>query len=149
MKSRFFKHLATLGPIGYFIAPGTIASLVTIFISLFLSKLVSNAYLQLLIICLFSTFAYIVIKKCRTQFGCKDPSQIVLDEVAGCLFAFYNLPSDINIYFWAFTIFRFLDITKIFGIAHLEKKCPGAFGILIDDIAAGILTNIIIHLIIR
>lgn len=46
----------------------------------------------------------------------------------------------------AFALFRFLDITKIFGI-HMLEKLPRPWGILMDDLVAGIYTQVIIRII--
>jgi len=47
----------------------------------------------------------------------------------------------------SFIIFRFFDITKLYPINKLEQM-SGGFGIMMDDIAAGLLTAISINLII-
>ncbi len=67
-----------------------------------------------------------------------DPKRCVIDEFVGvwatCLF----LPATWGWLLAAFLMFRALDILKPFGIRRLEKL-PGAFGIMADDLAAGLL----------
>lgn len=71
-----------------------------------------------------------------------DPSQFVMDEVAGqsivFLFAAFqaDLSHDIWILLTGFILFRLFDIFKPLGINQLEKL-PGKFGILFDDLLAG------------
>jgi phosphatidylglycerophosphatase A len=67
----------------------------------------------------------------------KDPSEVVVDEVAGFLLTMALLP-----YTWlslclGFFLFRFFDVLKPFPIKHLEKL-KGGFGIVMDDLLAGI-----------
>lgn len=80
--------------------------------------------------------------------GKKDPSEVVADEFAGqsitLIFAAF-LPFS-NIYILcgaAFLLFRFFDITKIWPANKLEK-CPHGWGILLDDIMAGIYAGLIL-----
>ncbi|RJX28116.1 MAG: phosphatidylglycerophosphatase A [Desulfarculus sp.] len=67
-----------------------------------------------------------------------DPGQIVLDEAAGMLAALYGL----NGLGWpilaALVLFRLLDILKPFPVGRLQRL-PGAWGVLADDLAAGLL----------
>ena len=67
----------------------------------------------------------------------KDPSEVVVDEVAGFLLTMALLP-----YTWlslglGFFLFRFFDVLKPFPIKHLEKL-KGGFGIVMDDLLAGL-----------
>jgi phosphatidylglycerophosphatase A len=77
---------------------------------------------------------------------------VVIDEVAGMWLALLLLPkiqrpNHIPMILLAFLVFRFFDITKIYPIKNLERL-GGGFGIMIDDIAAGIFTAIAVNLII-
>src|SRR6056297_340153 len=71
----------------------------------------------------------------------EDPSEVVIDEVAGMWVAMYNLPSGFGLP--ALFLFRILDILKPFPI-NLMEKLPGGTGIMADDIVAGIFVNIIL-----
>lgn len=76
------------------------------------------------------------------RFG-DDPSQFVMDEVAGqsVVFLFISfrgdLFADLGLLLGGFLLFRLFDITKPFGIKRVEKF-PGKYGILVDDLVAGI-----------
>ena len=74
-----------------------------------------------------------------------DPSRVVIDEVAGQLAAVVIIT---NVSWWsmlaAFFLFRLFDITKPLGIRRLEA-IPNGWGIMLDDLAAGILAALIIN----
>jgi hypothetical protein len=76
----------------------------------------------------------------------QDPSEIVLDEVAGCLITFCTLPLTPMTIIIGFILFRFFDIVKPFFIKQCENL-PGAFGIIADDIAAGVIAHGFLRLI--
>ncbi len=75
----------------------------------------------------------------------EDPRPVVIDEVAGTLLGFLFLPARWPVLIAGFLIFRFLDILKPFGIRRLEDL-PGGWGIMMDDLAAGLLTNLALHI---
>jgi len=89
------------------------------------------------------------------EFG-KDPGQIVSDEQAGQAVAYFGLftfGADISISWFSivlvtavgFFAFRFFDILKPSPVRNLEKL-PGVWGVLLDDIAAGIYANICLQI---
>ncbi|MCK6481532.1 MAG: phosphatidylglycerophosphatase A [Planctomycetes bacterium] len=73
---------------------------------------------------------------CRAA-GRKDPSSVVMDEVAGVLLALAFTPDPTPLQAaWGFLFFRAFDILKPFPGRRLERL-PGGWGILLDDLAAG------------
>ncbi len=76
--------------------------------------------------------------------GKKDPSCVVIDEVSGMLFALIGLPATAPIIITAYFLFRAFDMFKIYPANLLESK-KGSFGIMADDIVAGIYTNLVMH----
>ena len=78
-------------------------------------------------------------------FNRPDPNQIVIDEIAGMTVALYALPFDLITVGVAFTLFRAIDIFKPPPVGLFEKL-PGGLGVVADDIAAGIMTNLGIRL---
>jgi len=135
--------IATLGYIGYFPAPGTMGTLVTLPLLYLLLHLPAFYYAG--IVFGIAIGAYIAINKVITISDVKDPSEIVIDESVGILFACIGLSCSLDILAASFLLFRFFDILKPCGIAYFEKL-PGAWGILIDDIIAGVCANITIRL---
>jgi len=75
----------------------------------------------------------------------EDPSKVVGDEIVGQMVALMgHTPSFLTLSL-GFFLFRALDIFKPFPIRHAEK-IPGGWGIMADDLVAGILANILIYL---
>ena len=77
-----------------------------------------------------------------------DPGEVVIDEVAGQWLACLFLPPVIWLYGAAFVIFRMFDIFKPWPVDHLDKHGTGGLGIMQDDMAAGLYTLLILHIII-
>ena len=69
--------------------------------------------------------------------GCKDPQFVVIDEVAGQWIALLGCPFDLRHAAIALVLFRLFDITKPFPARQLESL-PGGWGIVFDDVAAGL-----------
>jgi len=135
--------LATLGPIGYLPAPGTMATLCTLpFIYLF-SFFAIPTSVYIVGICIAAIIAFKIIEKALEGFRQRDPSEIVLDEVVGCLIVFLAVPVTVPTLLAGFFLFRFFDIAKPFGIKKTELLY-GSLGVMMDDILCGILVNIIL-----
>jgi phosphatidylglycerophosphatase A len=71
------------------------------------------------------------------ELGRPDPGRIVVDEVCGQLLALAFLPAAWAPLAISFVLFRFFDILKPWPIRRLEKL-PGGWGIMADDIGAGL-----------
>ena len=82
--------------------------------------------------------------KAAPEWG-EDPSQVVVDEGVGFLFTASLLPTDIWTVIVAFFVFRVLDIIKPPPARQLEAL-PGGWGIVVDDVVAGIYGNLLIRL---
>lgn len=138
------KYIATLGFIGYMpIAPGTFGSAVAaLFFILFKPSTSSNIIFLLLIIPL----GVIASKEAEIMLGEKDSRHIVIDEVGGYSLSVLLLPDNLTTYIVAFFLFRFFDVLKPPPIRYIERSIPGGTGIMLDDLIAGIYTNITIQL---
>ncbi len=77
----------------------------------------------------------------------KDPKQVVVDEMVGVWIALLGMPLG-NIYYLlaGFVLFRFFDIAKPLGIREVEK-IGGGWGIMLDDVLAGVYANIVLQII--
>ena len=79
--------------------------------------------------------------------GQHDSSVIVIDEVIGYLTAVLFVPY----HFWnlvlAFVLFRFFDIVKPPPIRQIDRGLPGAWGVVLDDVLAGVFANLVLRLI--
>jgi phosphatidylglycerophosphatase A len=72
----------------------------------------------------------------------------VVDEVCGYLVAMFLVPTSMVNIILGFFLFRCFDVLKPPPIRSLERL-PGGFGIVADDLAAGIYSNIILQFITR
>ncbi len=137
MKS-IWTTLATLGPVGYMRAPGTCASALTLIVVYVFNMLhiSSSVYAATLTLALIAGWL-IITKALRHLKRSDDPKEIVFDEVLGCLLTFFAVPINWLTLLIGFVLFRFFDIAKPFGIRSLEK-IKGAWGILLDDLAAAL-----------
>ncbi len=134
----------TLGPYGYCTGSGTVATLITVPFALVLRIMLPSLWYGVFIVC-FTVISYFIIKRGLDFFEQTDPSQIVLDEVVGCFITFYALPLNLITIISAFLLFRFFDIAKCFGIKSCESL-DGAWGVLMDDVLAGIFANLSVRL---
>jgi len=143
-----YTTIACLGPIGAMYGSGTIATLCTIPLILIIYSLSIAPSIQLLIAAIAILLGRgIIHKACIALNNHDDPSCIVLDELIGCIITFYAVPISTNSIIMGIILFRFFDITKIAGISYLERY-PYGWGIVLDDVAAGILSNILLRMII-
>jgi len=145
----FWKVCATLGPIGYFPASGTFATFFTLPIIWFVRNNISHEWHYALVTISVAIITYLCIHNAQKAFpGKQDPSSIVLDEVLGAFITFIAIPNDIRWFILGFILFRFFDIFKVCGISKCEK-IKGAFGIILDDVAAALCSNILLLLVIH
>ena len=80
------------------------------------------------------------------ELGVHDHPGIVWDEFVGYWITMWALPSS---WIWVvagFVVFRILDIAKPWPISLLDKKVKGGFGIMIDDVVAGIIACLTLHI---
>ena len=138
------------------LAPGTFASLFTTIIFFYLFRFdISIEYFFILCLVMILVFAYSLyaIKNIENEFEQKDARQIVIDEVIGqsipILLIEYiaysqtqSFGADLYLYVASFFLFRFFDILKPFPIGYIDKNYKNSFGVLFDDILAGICTSI-------
>ena len=73
-----------------------------------------------------------------------DPSKIVIDEWVGQWISLLFLPITLINAVIGFILFRFFDISKLKPISYMEK-IQGGWGIMLDDVLAGLLTLIILY----
>jgi len=143
---RFILVLATGFGVGYSpIGPGTLGTLVAIPIYYFLSEIPSPIY-EITLVGFFFLSVW-VSENAERFFGKKDDQRIVIDEIMGFLVTMLRIPKTILFIIIGFLLFRFFDILKPFPIRHLEKRLEGGYGVVLDDVLAGIYANIILHVI--
>lgn len=127
------------------IAPGTLGTLLAIPIYYFLSEMSFPLY-ELTLITFFFLSCWIS-GQAQQYFGKKDDQRIVIDEMMGFFVAMLWVPQTPLFILVGFILFRFFDILKPFPIRRFEKV-GGGFGVVLDDVMAGIFANVILRLII-
>ena len=70
--------------------------------------------------------------------GQSDPQRVVIDEVAGQWLALLPVAQDLRFYAVAFLAFRFFDIVKVWPAGRIDRELKGGWGIMLDDVVAGI-----------
>ncbi|MCD6319785.1 MAG: phosphatidylglycerophosphatase A [Candidatus Desulfofervidaceae bacterium] len=132
---RLCLGLATGVGVGYLPgAPGTCGTLLAVAIYYFLPKDPVKYLLFLLMITLAGVYAS---SQAAKHFRKPDPSQVVIDEMAGFWLTMWTLPPTWLNITWGFILFRFFDIVKPFPLKQAEK-IKGGTGIMLDDLLAGI-----------
>lgn len=105
-----------------------------------------DATLYLICLLAFWAFAVWVCKKVQFK-GYKghDNPKIVIDEIAGYLSAMAFLPRSWGYLLAAFVLFRTFDTVKPWLVKNFDRM-ENAFGVVFDDVAAGLMANILIQL---
>ena len=85
--------------------------------------------------------------KASRDMGVHDHGAIVWDEVVGLLITLIAVPAGWLWIIVGFALFRFFDIVKPWPIKWLDSKVSGGFGIMIDDVVAGIFSLICLQVI--
>ena len=129
--------------------PGSYASLATVILLYILFQIFSvsaNTFLFFLVaIFIISLFAVNLFIKDLSN---KDPKEVVIDEFIGqsipiCLYEIaHNEPTDpasvLTFYFIMFILFRIFDITKPYPVSYYDKNFKNSFGVIMDDVCAGL-----------
>ncbi|MFZ2631826.1 MAG: phosphatidylglycerophosphatase A [Desulfosalsimonadaceae bacterium] len=140
----FVVDVATCGGIGKIpFAPGTFGSIPGLLFYLLLSRLDPLVAVACIIGLIF--LAVWIAGKAEQSLQLKDPGCIVIDEIAGMAATFFALPLNPYLGVIGFALFRVLDILKPFPIGYLDRNLKGGFGVVMDDVAAGILSNLALH----
>lgn len=125
-------------------APGTFGTLVAMPFWFLLSWLTPEPAIYIAAVVLLFIFGCWICGESARLLGLHDAPGIVFDEIVGflitCIPLLY-LPAGSAEWLWliaAFVLFRFFDIIKPWPIRWLDRKVHGGFGIMIDDVLAGI-----------
>ena len=138
--------ISTLFGVGFFPrAPGTAGTLFALLAYYFLAVILQInwiiLYSSILLISIISVF---LINIAENELG-HDSPKIVIDELIGYFIAVLFLPKNLFVLIIAFIIFRFFDIIKPEPV-NISQKLPGGWGVIIDDVIAGIYTNMFMQL---
>ena len=126
------------------VAPGTVGTLASLLLFLF----VQDTTWPLLVICVVGFIAGIwLCERTSEKLGEHDHGGIVWDEFIGMWITLLWVPLSFSTLIIAFVLFRLFDILKPWPISYLDKRVHGGFGIMIDDVIAGIFANVCLQLI--
>ena len=135
--------IATTGPAGYApIAPGTVGSAVGVLIYLATSRW--SFQFQALLVIVVAAAGVWAASVAAVHFSRSDPSQVVIDEVAGQLLTYVGLSLNWPGVLAGFLLFRALDIIKPWPARRLEHL-HGGTGIMADDLMVAVYANLILR----
>jgi len=79
-------------------------------------------------------------------FDRKDSPRIVIDEIVGLLWALFLVGPTLYRIAAAFILFRLFDIVKPPPVSWCQDRLPGGWGVVMDDVAAGMMANVVLLL---
>ena len=148
--SQIFSTLFFIGYVKW--APGTIGSLFSLIIIIFLHNIVNKNEFIILFICIL-LIATICIKIYSKSVNKHDAKEIIIDEFLGiyliiiCSYDFKIFNNEFVKILLILLFFRIFDILKPFPANWIDKNLKNSYGIILDDIIAGIYTIITLALI--
>lgn len=143
----FIKLFATVFGVGYCpVAPGTVGTIAGAGFYFLMRNMPLPHYIIFVLVFIF--MASWVADIAEEIFTEEDPQKVVIDEVAGFLVTMIGFQFNWILVVAGFILFRIFDIIKPFPIRQLEKRITGGFGIVLDDVLAGVYANIALRLII-
>ena len=143
-KDRAVLFFATGGFMGRLpLAPGTFGTVWAFPLCYFLSR--TTPVIAFCLTALAALAAIWLSGRAEKILGATDPGAVVIDEVAGFMVALWGLPYTIHTVVFGFFVFRGFDILKPFPIRYLERRVPGGTGVVLDDLLAGLYTNLVLR----
>jgi phosphatidylglycerophosphatase A len=140
LRTRAGLAIATALGAGYLPkAPGTFGSAAGLLLWLALPDILWMQILAIVVVAVAGSWSGNVAEE---HFRTHDPSQVVVDEVAGMMVTLLLIPMTGPLWMLAaFVLFRAADIAKPFPVNRLERL-PGGVGIMADDLMAGVYANL-------
>ena len=143
-------------------APGTITSLLTIIFLYSLFHIINLSSVTIFIILsIVFIYSFYAVSEYIKYSENKDPKEVVVDEFIGQSIPIYlyeishgatkDSQEAILFYLYIFILFRFFDIKKPFPVSFFDKKFKNSFGVIIDDVVAGlyVVLTLIIFMVIK
>lgn len=126
-------------------APGTFGSLLGIPVAWVLADIGLGATAGI-VAALFLCSVWIA-GEAERLLGRKDADCIVIDEIVGILAALAGMPATPFNLAAGFVAFRFFDVVKPFPARYFEARAPDGWGVVLDDVAAGVYSNVLLRVI--
>ena len=127
-------------------APGTVGTLGGVILYFLLQSLGVSAAVYAIFLIALIFFSVWVSTRAAHYLGEKDPSAVVIDEVAGFLVTMYGIPQYGWIIVTGFILNRILDIYKPFPAMQIQEL-KGGWGIVLDDVISSFYANLLLRLI--
>lgn len=144
--NRLSKTIASVFGIGFIKGGGSVAAAVTCLFWFWLQADEKFALYLLPVTVLVTVLGVWVSNKVEADWG-SDSSKVVIDEVAGMCITLLFVPVTVKFLIIGFVLFRFFDIVKPLFIKKAEVL-PGGWGVMADDVLAGVFANIILQMIV-
>jgi phosphatidylglycerophosphatase A len=129
------------------VAPGTAGTLAAVPLYLLLRDLPLAGYLA--VVALLFLVGLPVCAHAARRLGVHDHPAIVWDEIVGYLVTMIAAPPGLVWIVAGFVLFRFFDILKPWPIRWCDRRVPGGFGIMLDDLLAGLFSASLLQLTLR
>ena len=142
-RRRLGVFIATCAHVGYApFAPGTFGSAAAL-VLYYLVRRQASTTIELVTIAVVLVIGLWSATEAEHHFGGIDPGPVVIDEVIGMLLTLALHPVNVLGALTGFVIFRVLDVVKPWPARRLERL-PGGFGVVLDDVMAGVYANLLL-----
>lgn len=133
------------GFLGYLpLAPGTFGAVLGVLVTYY-----CNFAIRFLLSVVLFVLGGILCQKAEAFFKKKDASHIVIDEVVGFMITMLWVPVTVQNLFCGFLLFRFFDVLKPYPIHVIDSHMKNGWGVMLDDVLAGVYGNIILQLVLK
>jgi len=138
-----YKHIATLGPVGFVPkAPGTWGTLAALVV---LALLKPSTPILILMVVATVVVGTVAAGRAEIALGQTDSGHIIIDEVAGYFISMLFLPQTVFYFAASFVLFRIFDVLKPPPVRQLQEL-HGGIGVMADDVAAGVIANLVLQI---
>lgn len=124
-------------------APGTAGTLLAVPLYLSIQYLPLSVYAAITLA--ITVVGIWICSYSANKLGVHDHPAIVIDEIAGFLITMFAVPAGWEWLVAGFVLFRLFDALKPWPISWMDKSIGGGLGIMLDDVAAGIASAVLIH----
>jgi phosphatidylglycerophosphatase A len=129
------------------VAPGTFGTLMAIPIYLLMQPLPKSIYF--IVLTVFTLFCMWLCEKVSRDIKVHDHQGMCIDEFPGFLLTMFAVPFHLIWIIIGFILFRVFDIWKPFPIRYVDAHVKGGFGMVLDDLLAGVYSWIVLQILIR
>ncbi len=143
-----FGNFFCLGKSPWF--PGTLGSAGGLFL-IWVVEIMLGKFSDAVMLVVLGAFLFLGVRSSQAYIEQKqnnDPQEVVIDEVVGIFVTFLWMPIHWKSMFFGFVFFRVFDIWKPYPIKRLEK-IPHGWGVMLDDMLAGLYANILLRVLVR